>query len=481
MLDFLFGWRKASTCKKLIRKTQCRLKLLKSKRLAVIRLLKADIAQLLRNGHEHFAMNKLESLYVEENVMSMYEMLNTFSEFILLNMSYIRRHKDIPNDVNEAISTLLFASARIGEIPELRVIRNLFMERYGKRFVAAAVELCPGNFVNSEVKDKLSSRSVPKDVKNRMVDEIVRDYVCKLRPLAIDYIPDNKEQLQQVTESTEIQRRDVNEKKISSPANYSIVLRSSPSILNTHRQSKVAKSPKLSPPYEYKFGRNSSGHYINHDGIEEFMSPNKQRRKYDDPDQRFFVFQLKTQKPKYYKEDLQIIPSYHEKQATKRTRRKISATKENTTINDTQSNVYYSSSPGNRHKCQKKIHGQINMNKIQAFDSSYECQCSMDNLCNFYANDSNQGIDKLVSTQICREIQPYVRSTTMPQQQEKEISKDIRRTSSLPVENVLVGCSGGIRNSGSPSHIHPKLPDYDEIATKFKALKKAHQKTKDTP
>mgnify|MGYP001794175993 CR=1 FL=1 len=94
MLDFFFGWRKASkwyetlfifdvyfdftillrymnfiycwvfSCflsKKLIRITQCRLKLLISKKFAVIRILKEDIAQLLKNGHEQIASNKVST------------------------------------------------------------------------------------------------------------------------------------------------------------------------------------------------------------------------------------------------------------------------------------------------------------------------------------------------------------------------------------------------------------------------------------
>ncbi|KAK9676783.1 hypothetical protein RND81_11G100300 [Saponaria officinalis] len=456
MLDFLFGWRKASKCKELIKRTQCRLKLLQSKKITVIQVLKEDIARLLKNGHEQIALNKLEQLYVDENIMSMYEMLNTFSEFILLNMSYIRRHKDVPNDVNEAISTVLFASARIGEIPELRLIRKLFMERYGKRFVAAAVELYPGNFVNSVVKDKLNPRSVPEDVKNRMVDEIVRNYLCKLGPLAIEYKPDIQEQLQKVAETSKV--------------------RSSLSMLNTPTRSKLGNFPQLSPPYEHKFKSHSSENSIYLDDIEEFKSRNKQRRNSDDQDQRFFVFRIETQAPKHYEKHHQIVPIHHdtnniddEKQARKRTRRKMSASKENPTINDALRDIYYSSSPGNRRKYQKKIHGHINK-KLQVINCLCEFQCKLDEPCYFYATNSSQG-----------GFRPYERSTTMPQRYEMGKSKDIRRMSSLPVENGYGECSGGIRNSSSPRHVHPKLPDYDEIAAKFRALKKAHLKSKGTP
>ncbi|PON92900.1 Vacuolar protein sorting-associated protein, partial [Trema orientale] len=53
---------------------------------------------------------------------------------------------------NEAVSSLVYASARCPGLPELRVIRELFHERYGREFVISAVELLPGNLVNQQVK-----------------------------------------------------------------------------------------------------------------------------------------------------------------------------------------------------------------------------------------------------------------------------------------------------------------------------------------
>ena len=59
--------------------------------------------------------------------------------------------RDRPNDINEAVSSLIYASARCGDLPELLVIRKLFGERYGQKFALTAVELLPGNLVNREV------------------------------------------------------------------------------------------------------------------------------------------------------------------------------------------------------------------------------------------------------------------------------------------------------------------------------------------
>ncbi|XP_039034112.1 uncharacterized protein LOC120170199 [Hibiscus syriacus] len=188
--DFLFGWGKASKCKKLIKRVQCHWKLLKNKRLTIVKQLREDLAQLIKLGYEKTAFNRAEQLVKDENIMAVYDLLDHFCEFIYVELSYIRRHKDCPNDINEAVSSLIFASARCAELPELPVIRKLFGERYNHRFAKAAFELLLGNLVNRGIQEKLSVKSVLYDVKNRSIDEIVRDYCLQPEILALAYFPE---------------------------------------------------------------------------------------------------------------------------------------------------------------------------------------------------------------------------------------------------------------------------------------------------
>jgi vacuolar protein sorting-associated protein IST1 len=58
---------------------------------------------------------------------------------------------------------------------------------------------------------------------------------------------------------------------------------------------------------------------------------------------------------------------------------------------------------------------------------------------------------------------PYLRAMTMPQERSKYSNREnVERCSSFPIE--------------SPIHVHPKLPDCDDIAAKFTALKREHAK-----
>ncbi|XP_022762502.1 uncharacterized protein LOC111308443 [Durio zibethinus] len=214
MFDIFFGWRKASKCKKLIKRVQCRLKLLKNKRHTIAKQLREDVAELIKLGYEETAFNRAEQLLKDESMIAVYDMLDHFCEFVNIQLSYIRRHKDCPNDINEAVSSLIFASARCADLPELSAIRKLFGERYGQRFATAAVELLPGNLVNREIKEKLSIKSVSDDVKYRLIDEIARDYRLQPEILALEYIPEMQRQVKETSGDKEMDR---NKRKTEGP------------------------------------------------------------------------------------------------------------------------------------------------------------------------------------------------------------------------------------------------------------------------
>ncbi|KAJ0879227.1 putative vacuolar protein sorting-associated protein Ist1 [Helianthus annuus] len=153
MFDLMFGWRKASQCKKLMKKLRCRLSLLKNKRCCIVKQLRNDVAQLIKHGHHQTAFHRVDEIYKDECIIAVYDLLAHFCEFLSHQLPYIRRSRDCPNDINEAISSIIFASARCGELPELLRIRKLFSQRYGERFEARALDLLPGNLVNFQVID----------------------------------------------------------------------------------------------------------------------------------------------------------------------------------------------------------------------------------------------------------------------------------------------------------------------------------------
>lgn len=64
-------------------------------------------------------------------------------------------HRECPEELREAVSSLIFASSRSGEFPELLKIREMLTLRFGKEFAARAVELRNNCEVNPRVFKKL--------------------------------------------------------------------------------------------------------------------------------------------------------------------------------------------------------------------------------------------------------------------------------------------------------------------------------------
>ncbi|CAI8595686.1 unnamed protein product [Vicia faba] len=180
MFGILFGWTKASKCKKAIKRARFRLIQLKNKRQSIAMQLRKDLADLILNGHEKIAIQRVEKLIQDESLIAAYEMLNHFFDFILKQLSYIRKNKDCPTEINEAVSSVIFASSRCGDFPDLYHIKKLFAHRYGDDFATAAIELLPGNLVNTKLKENLSVKSVPDDTKHRVVDEIFKEYATQI-------------------------------------------------------------------------------------------------------------------------------------------------------------------------------------------------------------------------------------------------------------------------------------------------------------
>lgn len=56
-----------------------------------------------------------------------------------------------PEELKEAISSLIYAASRCGEFPELQELRVIFTSRFGKEFTARAVELRNNCGVNPKV------------------------------------------------------------------------------------------------------------------------------------------------------------------------------------------------------------------------------------------------------------------------------------------------------------------------------------------
>ncbi|KAG5597655.1 hypothetical protein H5410_038887, partial [Solanum commersonii] len=114
----------------------------------------------------------VEQLYRDECRLSAYNQLDNFCDFISINLLDISANGKLSDDVQEALSSMIFAASRCGELPELHSLRNLFKQHFGQAFDRLNVELLPGNMVNSETKQYLTHvTKLKEETKLQIMDE----------------------------------------------------------------------------------------------------------------------------------------------------------------------------------------------------------------------------------------------------------------------------------------------------------------------
>nr|XP_033510215.1 uncharacterized protein LOC104089364 [Nicotiana tomentosiformis] len=161
--------------KKLIKQLKSRLVIERKRRNAIIKQVRSDIFQLLQIGHHDVAFARVGQLYREQSRLSVYHQLDNFCDCISMNLRDISRHSKLPDKVQEAMSSIIFAASRCGELPELHSLRNMFKELFGQEFDRLNVELLPGNAVNSQTKQYLTATKLKEDVKLQIMDEIAKE------------------------------------------------------------------------------------------------------------------------------------------------------------------------------------------------------------------------------------------------------------------------------------------------------------------
>ncbi|KAM0851589.1 hypothetical protein ACQ4PT_052288 [Festuca glaucescens] len=166
----------ASKCKTEARMAAARMKLLRNRREAQVRKMRGDVAALLRDGREDTARIRVEHVIREQNTMAANEIIELFCELIVTRLPIIAKQKECPADLKEGICSLIFAAPRCSELPELSRIRDLFEKKYGKDFVAAAVDLRPNAGVNNLLIEKLSVNKPSGQTKLKVLKDIAKEH-----------------------------------------------------------------------------------------------------------------------------------------------------------------------------------------------------------------------------------------------------------------------------------------------------------------
>ncbi|KAJ7532064.1 hypothetical protein O6H91_14G070700 [Diphasiastrum complanatum] len=131
-----------------------------------------DVLQLLQNKQEDSALIRVENVIREQNILDAFNVIETYCELVSAQMSIIDAQKVCPVDLQEAVSSLLYAGPRCAELPELLKVRKLFVRKYGQDFVTAAIELHSNCGVSKKIIEKLSGRSPSGETKENLLKKI---------------------------------------------------------------------------------------------------------------------------------------------------------------------------------------------------------------------------------------------------------------------------------------------------------------------
>ncbi|KAF8676273.1 hypothetical protein HU200_047145 [Digitaria exilis] len=168
-------------CKTCLNLVISRIKLLRNRRDLQLINMRKEMVQYLQTGQESIARIRVEHIIREQNILAAYEIVELFCEFVLARVPIVEVlvltwSRECPLELREAIGSIIFASGRCSDLPELMHLRNLFTTKYGKEFVAGALELRPDSSVNRTIIEKLSVKAPSGESKLKVLKAIAQEY-----------------------------------------------------------------------------------------------------------------------------------------------------------------------------------------------------------------------------------------------------------------------------------------------------------------
>ncbi|XP_021836900.2 uncharacterized protein [Spinacia oleracea] len=180
-LDVLLGRSfKASKFKTLVNLAISRLSVLKNQKRARCSVSRSDVAQLLRGSEQDRALIRVEQVIKDQNMLDVFSIIEGYCILLSERINLIQHQKTFPEELQEAISSLVFAASRCGELPEIQEIRQVFTSLYGREFILRATELRNSCGVNPKIIQKLSTRQPSLDIRMKVLKDIANENAITL-------------------------------------------------------------------------------------------------------------------------------------------------------------------------------------------------------------------------------------------------------------------------------------------------------------
>eukprot|EP00759_Apiculatamorpha_spiralis_P045500 PhF_6_TR4220/c0_g1_i1/m.5690/K19476/IST1; vacuolar protein sorting-associated protein IST1 len=121
-----------------LRMVNTRVKMLQSKRTNLAKRNKTEIAGLLKNEKYESARVRVESVMHDDDAVEGMEMVSLFTELLIARVDVIADSTRCPPDIKEPLTSLLWASNKIDNVPEMQEIQRQIAIKFGRGFLEMA-------------------------------------------------------------------------------------------------------------------------------------------------------------------------------------------------------------------------------------------------------------------------------------------------------------------------------------------------------
>lgn len=113
----------------------------------------------------------------EDYLVEAMEVVEMYCDLILARFGLVTQMKELDDGIAEAVSSLVWVCPRMqSDIPELKVICDIFVQKYGPQFAESARTATGDHRVSEKLMHKLELQAPPKLLVEKYLIEIAKNY-----------------------------------------------------------------------------------------------------------------------------------------------------------------------------------------------------------------------------------------------------------------------------------------------------------------
>ncbi|XP_017955060.1 IST1 homolog isoform X4 [Drosophila navojoa] len=166
-----------------LRLAQNRLKLLEKKKAELTQKSRKEIAEYLATGKIERARIRVEHIIREDYLVEAMEIVEMYCDLLLARFGLIQQMKELDAGIAEPVSSLVWVCPRLqSDIGELKVISDIFIQKYGPEFAEHARTATGEHYVSEKLMHKLTLQAPPKLLVENYLIAIAKNYNIEYEP-----------------------------------------------------------------------------------------------------------------------------------------------------------------------------------------------------------------------------------------------------------------------------------------------------------